>query len=72
MAMGLDGMVGCGIKTGTIIMSRILSSTYKAMDTTALQVIPGIFCTNSFLNSMSYLLPSPASFLVRLAISEVG
>ena len=71
-ASGVVGAADGGVTTGAVIIQRTLSSTFLAMDMTALRAAVGTLCTNSSSYSIAYLVPSPVSLSVRLVIAEVS
>ena len=58
--------------TGAVITCKMLSSTFLAMDTTALRAAISALCTDSSSYSIACLVPLPVSLSVRLVIAKVS
>ena len=67
--VGCWGLADGGVMTGMVITCKMLSSTFFAMDTMALQAAVGTLCTDSSSYSITCPLPLPISLLVMLVIA---
>ena len=72
LAAGNFGAADGCVMIGIVIICKMLSSTFFAMDTTVLRAAVSTLCTNSYSYSIACLVPSPISLLVRLVIAEVS
>ena len=72
LAVGLDSVAGCDIKTRVVITSKILTLNFNATDRMAFWATASVLCTNLSSYSILYLVPLPTSLSVRLVIAKVN
>ena len=71
-ANGFCSAIGCNAKSGAVIMHKTFYLTFLATKMMVFRVMTSALYTDSSSYSISFLVPSPASLLVRLTIAKAS